>query len=54
MAEFNCMQIEISKTYGMTEWRDDIKTVMLKAGLYHQETVFLFSDTQVDLHLFKL
>lgn len=54
MAEFICKQIEINKTYGSNEWRDDIKSVMLKAGLYKQETVFLFSDTQVDLPLYSL
>lgn len=47
MAEFVCFQIELSKSYGASEWREDIKGLMLKAGLYNTETVFLFSDTQV-------
>ena len=47
----------MSRTYGMTEWREDIKTVIKKAGLGEQHVVFLFADTQVCLIiviLFKL
>ncbi|KAK4887372.1 hypothetical protein RN001_003643 [Aquatica leii] len=47
MAEYICFQIELTKTYGNSEWREDVKTLMLKAGLYKRETVFLFSDTQI-------
>ncbi|KAJ4452159.1 hypothetical protein ANN_03677 [Periplaneta americana] len=46
MAEFVCFQIELTKNYGPSEWRDDIKTLMLKAGVHNRETVFLFCDTQ--------
>jgi len=42
-------QIELSKNYGLTEWRDDLKKVMLKAGVDNNPVVFLFSDTQVNL-----
>jgi dynein heavy chain len=47
MAEYECFQIELSKNYGISEWRDDLKKVMLAAGLNNTQTVFLFSDTQV-------
>lgn len=47
IAEFSCFQIVLSTAYGGTEWRDDMKNLMLSAGLKKQETVFLFSDTQV-------
>ena len=47
MAEYDCFQIELAKNYGMTEWRDDLKKVMLAAGMKNAQTVFLFSDTQV-------
>lgn len=33
----------------MTEWREDVKKVLLKAGLYSLPITFLFSDTQVPL-----
>lgn len=52
MAEFVCFQIEIHKTYGSFEWREDIKGLMLKSGLQRRETVFLFSDTQVLILMF--
>ncbi|XP_056631499.1 dynein axonemal heavy chain 1-like [Diorhabda sublineata] len=47
MAEFNCFQIELTKSYGQNDWRDDVKNLMLNAGLMRRETVFLFSDTQI-------
>ena len=46
-AEYDCFQIELSKNYGVVEWRDDLKKVMMKAGLENAPVVFLFSDTQV-------
>ncbi|TGZ44717.1 Dynein heavy chain 1, axonemal [Temnothorax longispinosus] len=45
--EYNCYQIEISKTYTIRDWRDDIKNIILKAGLQDQPIVFLFSDMQI-------
>ncbi|XP_060531534.1 dynein axonemal heavy chain 1-like [Cylas formicarius] len=45
--EFGCFQIELTKAYGPTDWREDIKNLMLTAGLQKRETVFLFSDTQI-------
>ena len=47
IAEMDLFQIEISKAYGMTEWRDDLKRVLTQAGASGKETVFLFSDTQI-------
>ncbi|XP_023368810.1 dynein heavy chain 1, axonemal [Otolemur garnettii] len=47
MAEYECFQIELSKNYGMVEWRDDVKKVLLKAGLHNLPITFLFSDTQI-------
>lgn len=46
-AEYECFQIELSKNYGMTEWREDVKKVLLKAGLQNLPITFLFLDTQV-------
>jgi len=45
--EYNCYQIEINKDYTIHDWRDDIKNIMLKAGLQNQPIVFLFSDMHV-------
>ncbi|XP_038627172.1 dynein heavy chain 1, axonemal [Tachyglossus aculeatus] len=47
IAAYECFQIELSKNYGMTEWREDIKQILLKAGLNNKSITFLFSDTQI-------
>ena len=46
-SEYECFQIELAKNYGIPEWREDIKKVMMKAGVEGKSVVFLFSDTQV-------
>lgn len=47
MAEYSCIQIEISKGYGKTEWREDLKKCLMKAGIDEKPLVFLFSDVQI-------
>ncbi|CAG4987427.1 unnamed protein product [Colias eurytheme] len=51
MSELQCVQIEITKAYGQSEWRDDLKQTMLKAGADNRGIVFLFSDAQVLFYL---
>ncbi|XP_039313454.1 dynein heavy chain 1, axonemal [Solenopsis invicta] len=45
--EYNCYQIEVNKAYTTHDWQNDIKNIMLKAGLQARPIVFLFSDTQI-------
>ncbi|KAI1890876.1 hypothetical protein AGOR_G00158120 [Albula goreensis] len=52
MADYECFQIELSKNYGQSEWRDDIKSIMLKAGLQDEQITFLFVDTQIKCESF--
>ncbi|XP_068442262.1 dynein axonemal heavy chain 1 [Clinocottus analis] len=47
ISEYECFQIELSKNYSQTDWREDIKSIMLKAGLQNQQITFLFVDTQI-------
>ncbi|XP_036957739.1 dynein heavy chain 1, axonemal isoform X2 [Acanthopagrus latus] len=47
MSDHECFQIDLAKNYGQTEWREDIKTIMLKAGLQDKQITFLFVDTQI-------
>ena len=47
MAGYTLYSIEISKGYGKNEWREDLKKVLLKAGVEEKPTVFLFNDTQI-------
>lgn len=46
-SEFDCFQIELAKNYGFAEWREDLRKIMMKAGIENKPIVFLFSDTQV-------
>ncbi|XP_066265764.1 dynein axonemal heavy chain 1-like isoform X1 [Branchiostoma lanceolatum] len=52
MAEYDPFQIELSKNYGTAEWREDLKSIMLKAGLESKPMVFIFPDTQIKSEAF--
>jgi dynein heavy chain len=47
IADYDCFQIEITKSYGMQDWRDNLKSMMFKAGLMNKPTVFMMDDTQI-------
>ena len=47
MAGFQLFSIEISKGYGLVEWREDLKKVLLHAGGQGQPCVLLLSDAQI-------
>eukprot|EP00931_Biecheleriopsis_adriatica_P059470 TRINITY_DN3558_c0_g1_i1.p1 TRINITY_DN3558_c0_g1~~TRINITY_DN3558_c0_g1_i1.p1 ORF type:complete len:4293 (+),score=1112.20 TRINITY_DN3558_c0_g1_i1:173-13051(+) len=47
MADFTVFQIEIAKGYDMVAFREDMKKMLQKAGGSDENTVFLFSDTQI-------
>ncbi|KAF9412146.1 hypothetical protein HW555_009276, partial [Spodoptera exigua] len=45
--EMNVVQIEISRLYGVNEWRDDVRKLLMKAGIIGKPLVFLFADNQI-------
>uniref|UniRef100_UPI00358FFBD0 dynein axonemal heavy chain 3 n=1 Tax=Myxine glutinosa TaxID=7769 RepID=UPI00358FFBD0 len=52
MADYNLFQIEITKGYSASDWREDLKRVMLKAGVDGKPAVFLFDDMQIKAESF--
>lgn len=45
IANYRLFQIEVVKGYGMQNWRDDVKKVLMLAGVENKPTSFLFVDT---------
>lgn len=47
ISEYEMFQVEITRQYGVNEWRDDIRLILKKASSSDQHGVFLFTDTQI-------
>ncbi|KAL0235780.1 hypothetical protein GEMRC1_002362 [Eukaryota sp. GEM-RC1] len=47
ICEYNVIQIEIAKGYGIDQFREDLKKVLFECGLELKSTVFLFTDAQI-------
>uniref|UniRef100_A0A5F9CIR0 Dynein axonemal heavy chain 3 n=1 Tax=Oryctolagus cuniculus TaxID=9986 RepID=A0A5F9CIR0_RABIT len=47
MNTYELYQIEITKNYTSNDWREDLKKIMLQAGVTNKSTVFLFADNQI-------
>jgi dynein heavy chain len=45
-------QPEITKNYGLNEFRDDLKTMLKEAGGAGKDSVFLFTDSQIKMEEF--
>ncbi|XP_075305326.1 dynein axonemal heavy chain 3 [Odontesthes bonariensis] len=45
--DYVLFQVELTKNYSMSDWRDDLKRIMLKAGIEGKSLVFLFNDSQI-------
>jgi dynein heavy chain, axonemal len=52
ISDYECIQIELTRTYGMVEWHEDIKRLYRTAGVEGKNTVFLVSDTQIKMETF--
>ncbi|XP_022919154.2 dynein axonemal heavy chain 7 [Onthophagus taurus] len=47
ICQYTFFQPEISKNYGMTEWREDLKKVLKESGGRGKNTTFLFTEGQI-------
>ncbi|XP_017759468.1 PREDICTED: dynein heavy chain 3, axonemal [Eufriesea mexicana] len=47
MCEYAMYQIEITTTYEFSEWREDLKNLLLRVGCDGKSTSFLFGDHQI-------
>ena len=47
MAGFEPFSIEITRNYGSAMFREDLKTLLKKAGAENEQVAFVFSDTQI-------
>ncbi|WIA33430.1 hypothetical protein OEZ86_006562 [Tetradesmus obliquus] len=52
VAELKVFSIEITKTYRLTEFREDLKGLYRQAGVSNKPTVFLFDETQIKYETF--
>lgn len=47
ISELNTFQIQVSKHYGVLEFREDLKRLYSITGVDNKPTCFLFNDTQI-------
>ncbi|XP_076653327.1 dynein heavy chain 3, axonemal [Halictus rubicundus] len=52
MCEYLIHQIEMTRSYGFTEWREDMKNLLLRVGCDGKSTSFLFGDHQIKTESF--
>lgn len=47
MMEYDLFEIEITKNYGISDWRDNLRDLLRWTGVDGKNYVFLFSDTSI-------
>lgn len=52
IADYQIFQPEITKSYDMPEWKEDLKKLLITAGKDGKTTVFLLTDSQIKKEAF--
>lgn len=47
MADYQCLQIELTRGYGYTDFQEHLKKLMIIAGVEGKQVVFLFNENQI-------
>lgn len=47
IADAELVTVEVSRSYTFVDWREDIKNLVMKAGINNKPTIFLFGDQQI-------
>jgi len=47
LCNYNVFQPDITKNYGMNEWKIDLRTILKESGGKNQPIVFLFAEGQI-------
>nr|XP_049696661.1 dynein axonemal heavy chain 2 [Helicoverpa armigera] len=47
ICEYNSFTVVVTKTYGLKDFREDLKILYTGCGVDHKKTTFIFSDTQI-------
>jgi dynein heavy chain len=50
--DYKFKKVEIGKRYGMTEWREDMKIILMEAALKEEPTVLCIADTDIIIESF--
>lgn len=48
---YKCYQIELTRQYNHSSFHEDLKQLYTSAGMRGEDTVFLFTDTQVGIEI---
>lgn len=47
ICEYTTFQINVTRSYRVPEFKEDLKTLYSQTGVEHKSTAFIFNDTQV-------